>query len=132
MLEEKFGVYDRNAAECRVGSVLPEVILNDQELQGVVCNSHFDKGAGLFFLVAVGILQQSGDGNVDGIRSGVDERDVLGDLGVFVDVRLVVGVNEEGGFVGDKVVSQVDLVFLVLEQRGAGVHEGGRKVFDVL
>jgi hypothetical protein len=132
VLEEQFGVDDRDAAECGVGGVLPEIVLNDEELQGVVCNGHFEQGAGLFFLDAVGVLQEGGDGDVDGIRPGVDERDVLGDLRVLVDVRLVVGVDEEGGFVGDKVVAQVGLGLLVLEKRGAGIHEVRRKVFDVL
>jgi hypothetical protein len=135
-LEQDVRVDQRDAAEGGVHGRLPEVVADDEHLQSVVGDCEFEEGAGPVLARGVGVLEQGGDGDVDGFGARVDERDHLlaGDLALdlVVDVRLVVAEDVEYGLVGDEVVGDVGLRLLVFEKGGPGVGDRSREALHVL
>lgn len=50
-----------------MGGVLPKVVVDDEKLQCVVCDSHLQERTRPVFARRVGVLQQGCDGNIDWI-----------------------------------------------------------------
>ena len=119
-----------------MGRRLPEVVADDEHLEGVVGDGQLQEGARIVFASGVGVLEQDGDGDVDGLGARVDEGDHLlaGGLAlsVVVDVGLVVGKEMKHRLVGDEIICDMRLRLLVLEQRHARIGDGAGKALDVL
>lgn len=135
-LEQDLGVDERDAAERGVGGGLPVVVADDEHLQRVVGDGDFEERAGPVLASGVGVLEQGGDGDVDGFGAGVDERDhfLARDLAfdLVVDIGLVLHEDVEHGLVGDEVVGDVGLRLLVLEERDPRVGQGVGEALNVL
>ncbi len=110
-LQQNVGVDQRDAAERGVGGRLPAVVPDDEHLERDVGDGELKEGAGPFLARAVGVLEQRGDRNVDGLGARVDEGDHLLprdlDFDLVVDVGLVMGEDVEHRLVGDEVAGDM-------------------------
>ena len=134
-LEQDLGVDDGDAAEGRLGGVLPVVVADDEHLDRGARDGHFKQSTRLLLVRVVGVDEQRVEVDVDGVDARVDQRDdgvVVRNVGVVVDVGLVRDVHVEGRLVGDEVVGDVGLLLLVLEEQAARVGHGGLEALNVL
>ena len=130
--EQELGVDDGNTAEGRARRGLPEIVVDDVELQGVVGDRHFKQRAGLLLLDGIGVADEGREMNVDRVGACVNEGDELRLFHIFVDVSIAGHADEEGWLIDDKVVGQDGLGLVVLDNLSAGVDQGGWEVLEVL
>ena len=116
-----------------MGGVLPEVVADDKELERAVCDGYLEQRARRVLAGGVGVVEEGGDGDVDGVCARVDDADDVLAAGLFLlDEGLLVYVEVERRLLWHEVPRDQWLGLLGLQLQRAGFGEVWWEALDVL